>query len=108
MPLAQLIACSLPVVSVNDVDTTPISTTAKVTPPTLPKSFPWDNYKLTVCKKSTTTCLNFNCAATKVNACPLTGLQPSTLYTVTVVAQRKGYPDSPVGNADEFKTAVIS
>lgn len=81
--------------SVNDADNTPASTTAKVTPPTLPNNFPWDNYKLIVCKKGTTTCLNFNCAAATINACPLTGLAPTTLYTVTVVAQRSGYPDSP-------------
>ena len=94
--------------AVNDVNTTPISTTAKVTPPTLPKNFPWDSYELTVCKKGTTTCLYFNCAAAKISACPLTGLTPATLYTVTVVAQRSGYPDSPVSNTDEFTTGAFT
>lgn len=107
-PAAHPSDCSPPVVSVNDADNTPASTTAKVTPPTLPNNVPWDNYKLTVCKKGTTTCLNFNCAAATINACPLTGLAPTTLYTVTVVAQRSGYPDSPASNTDEFTTLSLS
>ena len=64
--------------------------------------------ELTVCKKGTTTCLNFDCATAAINACPLTTLKPATLYTVTVVAQRSGYPDSPASNTDEFTTQPLS
>ena len=86
----------------NDPATTTTSTTAKVTPP--PLGGPFTNYKPTVCKTGTTTCKTFDCAPANIAACPLTGLSPDTSYTVTVVAQKTGSPDSLVGGPDTFKT----
>jgi hypothetical protein len=62
-----------------------------------------------VCKTpGATDCKTFDCAPTLVNACPLTGLDPNTDYSVTVVAQKTGSPDSPVGGPDTFKTAAAA
>lgn len=52
----------------------------------------------------TSTCKTFNCAPANIAACPLTGLDPSTSYTVEVVAQKTGFPDSLLGGPDTFKT----
>ena len=89
----------------NDAATSTTSTTAKVTPPALPKNFPWDNYQLTVCQTNTANCKDFDCKPAEINACPLTGLLPATFYNVKVVAQKAGVPDSLVGGPDTFRTA---
>jgi len=67
-------------------------------------SGPFTNYKLTVCQTGTSNCKNFDCAPAKIAACPLTGLTPNTFYSVTVVAQKTGSPDSLASPPDPFKT----
>ena len=51
-----------------------------------------------------TPCTTVNCAPANIAACPIDNLSPSTDYTVTVVAQKPGFPDSLVGGPDSFKT----
>ena len=85
------------------------ATVALTSAPRLPPSAhlmsgPWTNYKLTVCQAGTDNCKTFNCAPAKIAACPLTGLTPNTFYSVTVVAQKTGAPDSLISKADTFKT----
>ena len=69
-----------------------------------PAPGPFTNYKLTVCQAGTDNCKAFNCAPAKIAACPLTGLTPNTFYSVTVVAQKTGAPDSLVSKPDTFQT----
>lgn len=50
------------------------------------------------------TCKDVNCAPADIASCDITGLKPSTAYTVVVVAQKTGLPDSLVGGPDTFTT----
>ena len=102
-PHTLLPPCSGPIVVASAVD--PTSGDAIVTSP--PTGGPWDKYKLTVCEKANnSTCLVVpDCLATAAS-CPIPGCTPATTYTVVVVAQRTGSPDSSPSNRADFTTPI--
>lgn len=88
----------------NDPATTTTSTTVLVEPPA---GVPFDSVVLTVCLVTppNTGCRDFVCdpAVDSIDACPVTGLSPSTNYTVTGKAISGGGVVS-TGGFDTFRT----
>ena len=105
-PLLHRAFCarSAPTVVADPVDA--VTGVAKCTQPAT--GGPWANFKLTVCVKGTTDCLQ-NLPLCKVSAgattdCPINNVEPLTTYDVTIVALKADGSESPISNTDEFQT----